>query len=66
MEQLDYNLLYRRFVGLGVDETVWGPNMFTRMSIAAIQEELQWGRVMNIDQGLRRTAERWGRRRGDK
>ena len=24
MEQLDYNLLYRWFVGLGVDEAVWG------------------------------------------
>ena len=25
MEQLDYNLLYRWFVGLGVDEAVWPP-----------------------------------------
>src|SRR5215831_2809169 len=25
MEQLDYNLLYRWFVGLGVDEPVWVP-----------------------------------------
>ena len=26
MEQLDYNLLYRWFVGLGVDEPVWVPD----------------------------------------
>ena len=25
MEQLDYNLLYRWFVGLGVDQAVWVP-----------------------------------------
>ena len=30
MEQLDYNLLYRWFVGLGVDETVWVPTVFTK------------------------------------
>ena len=30
MEQLDYNLLYRWFVGLGVDETMWVPTVFTK------------------------------------
>ena len=30
MEQLHYNLLYRRFVGLGVDESVWVPTVFTK------------------------------------
>jgi transposase len=30
MEQLDYNLLYRWFVGLGVDEPVWVPTVFTK------------------------------------
>ena len=30
MEQLDYNLLYRWFVGLGVDEAVWVPTVFTK------------------------------------
>jgi hypothetical protein len=30
MEQLDYNLLYRCFVGLGVDEPVWVPTVFTK------------------------------------
>ena len=28
MEQLDYNLLSRWFVGLGVDEAVWVPTVF--------------------------------------
>ena len=30
MEQLHYNLLYRWFVGLGADETVWVPTVFTK------------------------------------
>ena len=30
MEQLDYNLLYRWFVGLGVDDPVWVPTVFTK------------------------------------
>ena len=30
MEQLDYNLLYRWFVGLEMDEQVWDPTTFTK------------------------------------
>ena len=30
MEQLDYNLLFRWFVGLGVDDAVWVPTVFTK------------------------------------
>jgi len=30
MEQLDYNLLYRWFVGLSPDEAVWDPTVFTK------------------------------------
>ena len=30
MEQLDYNLLFRRFVGLNMDEPVWDPTTFTK------------------------------------
>src|SRR3954471_5312769 len=29
MEQLDYNLLFRWFVGLGMDDAVWSPTTFT-------------------------------------
>lgn len=30
MEQLDYNLLFRWFVGLGVDDPVWVPTVFSK------------------------------------
>ena len=30
MEQLDYNLLYRWFVGLSPDDPVWDPTAFTK------------------------------------
>jgi transposase len=30
MEQLDYNLLFRWFVGLGVDDPVWNPSTFSK------------------------------------
>jgi transposase len=30
MEQMQYNLLFRRFVGLGVDDPVWVPTVFTK------------------------------------
>ena len=30
MEQLDYNLLFRWFVGLNMDEAVWDPTVFTK------------------------------------
>ena len=30
MEQLDFNLLFRWFVGLGIDDAVWSPTTFTK------------------------------------
>jgi len=30
MEQLDYNLLFRWFVGLGIDDAVWAPTTFSK------------------------------------
>src|SRR5260370_21954632 len=30
MEQLDYNLLFRWFVGLNMDQPVWDPTVFTK------------------------------------
>src|SRR6476661_10365721 len=30
IEQLDYNLLFRWFVGLGVDDGVWSPTTFSK------------------------------------
>src|SRR5260370_22954935 len=40
MEQLDYNLLYRWFVGLSRDDAVWDPTTFTKN-----RERLQNGDV---------------------
>ena len=30
MEQLDYNILFRSFKGLQMDEPIWVPTAFTR------------------------------------
>ncbi len=30
MEQLDYNLLFRWFVGLNMDDAIWVPTVFTK------------------------------------
>jgi transposase len=30
MEQMDYNLMFRWFVGLGIDDPVWVPSVFTK------------------------------------
>ena len=30
MDQMDHNLLFRWFVGLGIDDTVWVPTVFTK------------------------------------
>ena len=30
MEQLDYNILFRWFVGMDMDEPVWAPTVFTK------------------------------------
>jgi len=48
MEQLDYNLLYRWFVGLGIDDPVWVPTVFTKnrrrlLGRASIQTEATAG-----------------------
>jgi transposase len=40
MEQLDYNLLYRWFVGLSPDDPVWNPTTFTKN-----RDRLQTGEV---------------------
>jgi hypothetical protein len=41
MEQLDYNLLYRWFVGLSPDDLVWDPTVFTKN-----HDRLQSGEVL--------------------
>src|SRR5246500_4085096 len=39
-EQLHYNFLYRWFVGLGVDEPVWVPTVFTKNRERLLQAEV--------------------------
>ena len=40
MEQLQYNLLYRWFVGLGVDDPVWVPTVFTKSRDRLLKAEV--------------------------
>ena len=46
MEQLDYNLLYRWFVGLSPDDPVWDATMFTKN-----RDRLQKGEVFRTVHG---------------
>jgi transposase len=41
MEQLDYNLLFRRFVGMEMDEPVWSATVFTKNRAAQSGDRLQ-------------------------
>jgi transposase len=43
MEQLEYNLLYRWFVGLGVDDPVWVPTVFTKNRDRLLEGEVAEG-----------------------
>ena len=40
MEQLEYNLLFRWFVGLNMDETVWVPTVFTKNRDRLLEGEI--------------------------
>src|SRR6187200_749518 len=40
MEQLDYNLLFRWFVGLAMDEPVWTPTVFTKNRDRLLNQEI--------------------------
>ncbi len=40
MEQLDYNLLFRWFVGLEMDDRVWAPTVFTKNRDRLLQGEI--------------------------
>ena len=40
IEQLEYNLLFRWFVGLGVDDPVWVPTVFTKNRDRLLQGEV--------------------------
>ena len=43
IEQLDYNLLFRWFVGLGIDDPVWDPSTFRKNRDGLIEAEVAQG-----------------------
>ena len=43
MEQLEYNLLYRWFVGLGIDDPVWVPTVFSKNRDRLLEGEVAEG-----------------------
>ena len=40
MEQLDYNILFRWFVGLEMDEPIWVPTVFTKNRDRLLNQEV--------------------------
>src|SRR4029077_13944440 len=55
MEQLDYNLLFRWFVGLAMDDPVWTPTVFTKNRDRLLNQEIarsSFRRVVERAQGL--------------
>ncbi len=56
MEQLDYNLLFRWFVGLSVDEPVWDHSTFSK-SRNRLFHEKEAPRDIRVAQDCRRTQE---------
>ena len=40
MEQMDYNLLFRWFVGFGVDDEVWDPTTFTKNRERLLEQQI--------------------------
>src|SRR5262249_57220029 len=40
MEQLDYNLLFRWFVGLSMDDRIWDPTVFTKNRERLLQGDI--------------------------
>jgi len=56
MEQLDYNILYRWFVGLNIDDAVWVPTVFSKN-----RERLLRGHIADVFMAeVLRTAEQKG------
>ena len=58
MEQLDYNILFRWFVGLAMDEPIWAPTVLTKNRDRLLNQDLARG-------FLRRVVERADRYMSD-
>jgi transposase len=55
MEQLHYNLLYRWFVGMDMDEPIWAPTVFTKNRDRLLNQEVArsfFRRVVDRAEGL--------------
>jgi transposase len=55
MEQLDYNLLFRWFVGMDMDEPIWDPTVFTKNRDRLLNQEIArnvFRRVVERAQGV--------------
>ena len=55
MEQLDYNLLFRWFVGMDMDEPIWAPTVFTKNRDRLLNQEVArsfFRRVVERAKGL--------------
>src|SRR5216684_1926817 len=55
MEQLDYNILFRWFVGLAMDEPIWDPTVFTKNRDRLLNQQIArsfFRRVVERAQGL--------------
>src|SRR5215216_6972710 len=40
MEQLDYNLLFRWFVGMDMDEPIWAPTVFSKNRVRLLNQDI--------------------------
>lgn len=54
MEQLDYNLLFRWFVGLGMDDGVWVPTTFTKNRDRLLSGEVAQAFFVSVREEARR------------
>ena len=55
IEQLDYNLLFRWFVGMDMDEPIWAPTVFTKNRDRLLNQEIArsfFRRVVECAAGL--------------
>ncbi|HEX6052250.1 MAG TPA: IS5 family transposase [Gemmatimonadaceae bacterium] len=48
LEQLDYNILFRWFVGLTMDEPIWDPTVFTKNRDRLLNQELARGFLRRV------------------
>jgi transposase len=48
MEQLDYNILFRWFVGLAMDEPIWDPTVFTKNRDRLLNQDLARGFLRRV------------------